>query len=225
MEKLSKFQKIFFRLYYFLFIERFNKKIEFDFEKNTFRWDLIKYLHSKYNFKSYLEIGCDKDQLFSKISIKDKIGVDPYSGGNLKKTSDEFFNDNKLKFDCVFIDGLHIYNQVKNDILNSLKSLNNNGFVLVHDCLPSTLSSQAVPRYKMVWHGDVWKAIVDLRRDDNLEIFTCLADSGIAIIQKKKNSHILKIDKNINKLKFKDFYLNYKEYMRPITVEEFKSKF
>ena len=186
MEKLSKFQKIFFRLYYFLFIERFNKKIEFDFEKNTFRWDLIKYLHSKYNFKSYLEIGCDKDQLFSKISIKDKIGVDPYSGGNLKKTSDEFFNDNKLKFDCVFIDGLHIYNQVKNDILNSLKSLNNNGFVLVHDCLPSTLSSQAVPRYKMVWHGDVWKAIVDLRRDDNLEIFTCLADSGIAIIQKKK---------------------------------------
>ena len=225
MEKLSKFQKIFFRLYYFLFIERFNKKIEFDFEKNTFRWDLIKYLHSKYNFKSYLEIGCDKDQLFSKISIKDKIGVDPYSGGNLKKTSDEFFNDNKLKFDCVFIDGLHIYNQVKNDILNSLKSLNNNGFVLVHDCLPSTLSSQAVPRYKMVWHGDVWKAIVDLRRDENLEIFTCLADSGIAIIQKKKNSHILKIDKNINKLKFKDFYLNYKEYMRPITVEEFKSKF
>ena len=77
MEKLSKFQKIFFRLYYFLFVERFNKKIEFYFRKNIFRWDLIAYLHSKHNFKSYLEIGCDDDLLFSKISIKDKIGVDP----------------------------------------------------------------------------------------------------------------------------------------------------
>ena len=48
--------------------------------------------------------------------------------------------------------------------------------ILVHDCLPSTLSSQAVPRYKMLWHGDVWKAIVDLRRSNNIEIFTCLID-------------------------------------------------
>ena len=28
MEKLSKFQRIFFRLYYFLFVERFNKKFK-----------------------------------------------------------------------------------------------------------------------------------------------------------------------------------------------------
>ena len=124
-----------------------------------------------------------------------------------------------------FIDGLHTYKQVKKDILNSMKFLNNNGFVLVHDCLPSTLSSQAVPRYKMLWHGDVWKAIVDLRRDNNIEIFTCLIDWGIAIIQKKENSDILKIDKKISKLKFKDFYLNHKKYMRPISYEEFKAKF
>ena len=225
MEKLSKFQRIFFRLYYFLFVERFNKKLEFDFKKNIFRWDLIEYLHSKYNFKSYLEIGCDDDQLFSKVSISDKIGVDPNYGGNLRKTSDQFFHENKLTFDCIFIDGLHTYKQVKKDILNSIKFLNNNGFILVHDCLPSTLSSQAVPRYKMLWHGDVWKAIVDLRRDNNIEIFTCLIDWGIAIIQKKENSDILKIDKKISNLKFKDFYLNHKRYMRPISYEEFKAKF
>ena len=225
MEKLSKFQKIFFRVYYFLFIERFNKKIEFYFKKDTFRWDLIAYLHSKYNFKSYLEIGCDDDLLFSKISIKNKIGVDPNYGGNLRKTSDQFFYENKLMFDCVFIDGLHTYKQVKKDILNSLNFLNNNGFILVHDCLPSTLSSQAVPRYKMLWHGDVWKAIVDLRRNNDIEIFTCLVDFGIAVIQKKTNSDILKIDKKVKKLKFKDFYFNYKTYMRPISYEEFKNKF
>ena len=38
-----------------------------------------------------------------------------------------------------------------------------------------SLSSQAVPRYKITWNGDVWKAIVDLRQQDDIEIFTCVA--------------------------------------------------
>ena len=225
MEKINKFKKIFNKLYYEYFIENFKDKISFNFPKDYFRWDLIDYLIQKNSFENYLEIGCDDDQLFSKISISDKIGVDPNYGGNLRKTSDQFFHENKLTFDCIFIDGLHTYKQVKKDILNSIKFLNNNGFILVHDCLPSTLSSQAVPRYKMLWHGDVWKAIVDFRRDNSIEIFTCLIDWGIAIIQKKENSDILKIDKKISKLKFKDFYLNHKRYMRPISYEEFKAKF
>ena len=136
-----------------------------------------------------------------------------------------FFLQNKLKFDCVFIDGLHIYDQVKRDIVNSSKFLNDNGFILVHDCLPRSISSQAVPRYKLTWNGDVWKAIVDLRRDTNLEIFTCLADEGISIIQKKKNSNILKIDKKISEIKFKDFYYNHQEYMRIISFDQFKEKY
>ena len=37
-------------------------------------------------------------------------------GGNMKITSDDFFKQNKNKYDCVFIDGLHIYDQVKRDI-------------------------------------------------------------------------------------------------------------
>ena len=128
-------------------------------------------------------------------------------------------------YDCVFIDGLHIYDQVKRDIVNSSKCLSENGFILVHDCLPRSLSAQAVPRYRFNWNGDVWKAIVDLRRDPNLEIFTFLADEGIAVIQNKKNSNTLKIDKKISDLKFKDFYYNHEEYMRPISFSEFKEKY
>ena len=226
MEKLNKFQKIFYRIYYFVFIERFTKKIDFNFQnKGTYRWDLINALHSKYNFKSYLEIGCDQNQLFSKIKIENKIGVDPYSGGTIRMKSDDFFKKNEKFFDCIFIDGLHVYDQVKKDILNSLKFLNESGFILVHDCLPGSLSSQAVPRYKMVWHGDVWKAIVDLRGEKNLEIFTCEIDSGISIIQKKKNTDLLVLDKKAKKLKFKDFYENYKKYMRTISFDEVKNKF
>ena len=97
--------------------------------------------------------------------------------------------------------------------------------ILVHDCLPDTMSKQAVPRYKMQWNGDVWKAIVDLRQDPNLDIFTCEIDQGISVIKKKKNSSVLKLSTEINKLKFKDFYYNYKEFMRVINLNEFKKKF
>ena len=224
MEKLNPFKKKINKLYYFLFKERFSKKIDFKFD-NVYRWDLIEHLDNKYKFSNYLEIGCNDDELFSRIKTKNKIGIDPVIGGNMKITSDDFFMQNKLKFDCVFIDGLHIYDQVKRDIVNSSKFLNDNGFILVHDCLPRSISSQAVPRYKLTWNGDVWKAIVDLRRDQNLEIFTCLADEGISIIQNKKNSNILKIDKKISEIKFKDFYYNHQEYMRIISFDQFKEKY
>ena len=224
MEKLNKFSKKINRIYYFLFKERFSKKLDIKFD-DIKRWDLIQYLHSVYKFNSYLEIGCDDNQLFSRININEKIGVDPVSGGNYRGKSDEFFLNNEKKFDLIFIDGLHVYHQVKKDILNSLKFLKKDGFILVHDCLPRSLSAQAVPRFRSVWNGDVWKAIVEFRTYQNLEIFTCLADEGISIIQKKDNSQLLKIEKNFTELKFKDFYYNYNEYMRVINFSEIKKKY
>ena len=225
MEKLNKFTKIFRKIYYKLFIENFKGKLNYNFTENFYRWDLIEYLIKKNNYKNYLEIGCDKNQLFSKVNINNKIGVDPVSGGNVRKTSDDFFKENKSGFDIVFIDGLHTYEQVKKDILNSVNCLLDEGIILVHDCMPDSLGKQAVPRYKMQWNGDVWKAIVDLRQQENLEIYTCEIDQGISVISKKKNTSILKLDKPINKLKFKDYFNNYKEYMRVISLEEFKKIF
>ena len=225
MEKLNKFTKIFRKIYYKLFIENFKGKLNYNFTENFYRWDLIEYLIKKNNYKNYLEIGCDKNQLFSKVNINNKIGVDPVSGGNVRKTSDDFFKENKSSFDIVFIDGLHTYEQVKKDILNSVNCLLDEGIILVHDCMPDSLGKQAVPRYKMQWNGDVWKAIVDLRQQENLEIYTCEIDQGIGVVSKKKNTSILKLDKPINKLKFKDYFNNYKEYMRVISLEEFKKIF
>ena len=224
MEKLNRFTKLFKKIYYLTFIENFNGKLKLNFPSNFYRWDLIKYLIDKNGYSDYLEIGCDQDQLFSKIEIKNKIGVDPVSGGTIRKTSDEFFKENDKKFDIIFIDGLHTYKQVKKDILNSVDCLKENGIILVHDCMPDSLSKQAVPRYRMIWNGDVWKAIVDLRQDANLEIFTCEIDQGIGIIKKDNNSSILEIKKPIVNLKFKDYFNNYKEYLRVISLEELKKK-
>ena len=201
MEKISKIKKITNRIYHYVFVERFNKKIKYNFPNNFFRWNLINYLIETKDYSSYLEIGCDQNQLFSKIKIKNKLGVDPVSGGNIRKTSDEFFKNNIEKFDIVFIDGLHHYHQVKRDILNSLKFLNNDGIILVHDCLPDSLSKQAVPRYKMSWNGDVWKAIVDLRQDGNLEIYTLKIDQGIGVKKKNKKYEYINLKKKPIKIK------------------------
>ena len=225
MEKLTRISKIFNKIYYNIFVENFKGKLEYNFPPNYFRWDLIEYLINKYKYSDYLEIGCDQDQLFSKVRIKNKTGVDPISGGNIRKTSDQFFRENKNKFDIIFIDGLHTYNQVKKDILNSISCLKDEGIVLVHDCMPDSLSKQAVPRYRMSWNGDVWKAIVDLRQNENLEIYTCKIDQGIGVIKKKRNSSILKIEKNIKDLKFKDYYKNYEKYLRVVDLEEFQRLF
>ena len=137
-------------------------------------------------------------------------------------TSDNFFINNKKNFDIVFIDGLHHYEQVKKDITNSLNFLNQDGIILVHDCLPTSISKQAVPRYRMSWNGDVWKAIVDLRQDENLQIYTLEIDQGIGVIKKIKNQNKLSLNKPVNSLKFKDFYYNYNEYMNLINLDMFK---
>lgn len=221
MEKLNRFKKIINKFYYQLFVENFSKKIQYNFPIDYFRWDLINYLINKNNYSSYLEIGCDDDVLFKKIKIKNKIGVDPVSGGTIRKTSNDFFKNNEKKFDIVFIDGLHHYKQVKQDILNSINFLNEDGIILLHDCMPDSMSKQAVPRYKMLWNGDVWKAITYFRQEKFLDTFTCEIDQGIGIIKKRENSSILKIEKSISKLKFKDYYYNYKRFLRVIDLQKF----
>lgn len=116
MENLNFFKLLINRVYHFVFIEKFSKKIHLEFPKDIFRWDLIQYIIDKYKFVNYLEIGCDKDQSFSRIRIKNKVGVDPISGGTIRSTSNDFFQNNKNNFDLIFIDGLYHYKQFLIDI-------------------------------------------------------------------------------------------------------------
>ena len=221
MENLNPIKLFLNRIYYYLFVERFNKKLNIDFPENIKRWDLIQNIIDKKRYDNYLEIGCDKDQSFSKIKVKNKIGVDPVSGGNIRSTSDQFFSSNTSKFDIIFIDGLHHYEQVIKDVNNSLQILNDNGFILLHDCLPRSIAHQAIPRYRGSWNGDVWKALVELRTRSDLDTYTCQIDFGVGIVQKKKNTEILSIEKkNFKRLKFSDYYHNFNSFMRVIDYKK-----
>lgn len=70
----------------------------------------------------YLEIGVFNNESFNSIPLlaKNKFGVDLLQGGNIRKTSDDFFISNQNKYNVIFIDGLHEYAQFQRDILNSL---------------------------------------------------------------------------------------------------------
>ena len=195
--------------------------IGFDFSKKKTRQFIIQDIINRKSYKSYLEIGCFDNELFNYVKCNKKVGVDPYIGGTIRKTSDKFFDTNTDKFDCIFIDGLHTYSQVKKDIDNSLKILNTNGIILLHDCLPNNYFEQATPRSQYTWNGDVWRAIVECRTKEYLDTYTCYADFGIGVIFNRKNRSILNINNNnFSKIKFEEYFHNYKKLMNLIEYEE-----
>ena len=209
------------RILYYIYGEKFYKRFNYNWSNYPSRCELIQKIINKKNYLSYLEIGCNDDFNFSKINVKTKVGIDPVSGGTHRMTSDDFFKSNKEKFDCIFIDGLHVYEQARKDILNSIKFLNSDGIILLHDCLPSKIWNQIVPRIYGHWNGDVWKAIVEFRTMPDLDTYTCVADHGLGIIFKRKNKNILKSNiKNFKILKFRDYYLKHNEYMNLIEVSD-----
>lgn len=166
------------------------------------RLDLINLAIRKSEAKTYLEIGCDKNKIFRNIHVSHKVGVDPARGGTHRMTSDDFFKQNTEKFDVVFIDGLHYYEQVKKDFENSLNCLNDNGFIILHDMMPSTPEEAVVPIPKIMpytWVGDVWRLAFDLAAREDIVFKLILIDNGCGIAWKgKQNSYSCQVDNNWN---------------------------
>jgi len=208
------------RLFYYLYGEKFFKRFNYNWSNYPNRFEIIQKIIDKKNYKNYLEIGCDKNENFSKIKIDNKVGVDPIAGGTCRMNSDDFFKKNSFFFDCIFIDGLHMYEQVRKDILNSIKFLTPGGIIILHDCLPSKIWNQIVPQIYGKWNGDVWKAIVEARTMKNIDTYTCKADHGLGMIFKRPNRNLLTLNvKNFKKLKFKDYYVHHKKFMNIVEVD------
>ena len=166
------------------------------FGKHT-RIDIINMLAQRINAASYLEIGCNNNECFDRINISNKVGVDPRHGGTLRMTSDEYFSKYNDRFDIIFVDGLHHYEQITKDIDNSLKILNHDGFIIIHDLLPyrEAAATKEVSKTTSEWNGDVWQISFDLvgRRDITFRL-VC-SDFGCGVISKKINlSPLIRVD-------------------------------
>ncbi len=161
------------------------------------RYEILNDFAKNWGYENYLEIGTSRGRCLERVRCKNKTGVDPAPKVERpewtlqKMTSDDFFASTEAKFDLIFIDGLHLAEQVLRDIYNSLAALAPGGAILLHDCHPNTEDAQlrdvddAPGRH---WNGDVWKAIAFVRQSlPDLFCRVLDVDEGIGVILPKSS--------------------------------------
>ena len=156
------------------------------------RADMINMIAKKIDAKSYLEIGVQTGKTFRAVNIQNKVGVDPdpkWKDQTDVMGSDQYFDmlEDDDKFDVIFIDGLHHWQQVARDIANSIDHLNEGGVILVDDCAPKQKAYQTRQPSVLHWTGDVWRAWLRYRlRMSEKGWFSCTYDVafGLGILHK-----------------------------------------
>lgn len=131
--------------------------------------------------RTYLEIGVrlgDSLVLFEAADLA--VGVDPSPAVSrplpshmhvASMTSEEFFRGGHAAayftdrpLDIVFIDGLHLSEQVLLDFVWTLPFLADGGTVLLHDVLPHRAEVASRTRQTTMWTGDCWRAALAIAR-------------------------------------------------------------
>lgn len=187
-------------------------KINVDWEAISYnRISFVNHVVTKTGALNYLEIGCDTNGLFHSVPVINKVGVDPIQGGNVRLESDVFFQTNTKIFDTVFIDGLHTYDQVRRDVVNSIKHTKVGGYILLHDLIPRNWVEEHVPRIgEGAWTGDVWKVAFELMNTMGIDFKIIWADKGVGIFKIKDSGVIL--SDNEKELKIKNYQYFFDNY-------------
>lgn len=157
------------------------------------RTDVINRLIRQFGYLRYLEIGVgDPYENFDCVIAPYKDGVDPFPKGpcRFEMTSDEFFEriqpERRVRYDLVFVDGLHLNEQALRDVEHALDWLKPGGTIVVHDCNPPAESFQT-EEFDGVseWNGTVWKAFARLRTSrPDLFMLTVDTDWGVGVVQR-----------------------------------------
>ena len=138
---------------------------------------------------SYLEIGVARGRTFLNVDFAVKHAVDPHFRFDVRQfetpgteffemTSDDFFvyfAEPNQRYDLIFLDGLHTFEQTLRDLCSSLLHSNESTIWLINDAIPvdvfSSIKSQPkAHKYRRLygqsndadgkaWHGDVFKLI------------------------------------------------------------------
>ena len=209
--------------------------------KKGSRTEIINFLLEIIEGTNYLEIGVrNPDDNFNKIKCNNKYSVDPglefkNNPVAFKITSDEFFSELKAKtsgfpfnieFDVIFIDGLHLAEQVERDILNAMDFISAEGFVVVHDCNPPTefharesFGFRNSPA-RGFWNGTTWKAFYKIRHEKNCHSICFDTDWGVGVISKNRYKEFNNLELPIKNpfyeyntyLEKKRFYMNLQDF-------------
>jgi Methyltransferase domain len=135
----------------------------------------------------YLEIGVRAGERFHAVDAARKVAVDPvfkFSTGKAREkhpeasyhevTSDTYFGQIAApsdKFDVIFLDGLHTFEQTLRDFTNSIHFLSEKGTILIDDVVPVSYFAsigdlglfrtlrQADKEIPASWMGDVYRLV------------------------------------------------------------------
>ena len=154
----------------------------------SYREYIFKVVEAK-SARGYLEIGVRDGETLTLIEAP-SIGVDPQflintnAMGKKKRlclfqmTSDEFFREYDARLvlgsaiDVVFLDGLHQFEYLLRDFMNSEAICHRDSVIMLDDCLPN--NAEMTERYfnpearahaetSHWWTGDVWKVVKILK--------------------------------------------------------------
>lgn len=170
----------------------------------------LKFLNDQLCPSVYFEIGTHQGDSVRMITCSsicvdprfmltgDVIGNKP-SAQFYQITSDDFFEKHELlkisgSPDLVFLDGLHLFEALLKDFINTEKHVHQNSVILLHDCMP--LNNRMAGRVHEVgpeteaaetrsfWTGDVWRVIPILHmiRPDLKIIYVDCPPTGLVLI-------------------------------------------
>ncbi|KQX19427.1 MULTISPECIES: class I SAM-dependent methyltransferase [unclassified Sphingomonas] len=156
------------------------------------RSDVVQAILDLYEAPSYLEIGVETGETFHAIRAARKVAVDVKFAFDLDAArtavagqdvhfhecpSDGYFERiaEDDRFDVVFIDGLHTFDQTLRDLLNAIQHLRDDGVIVIDDVLPPSYAASLPSLEQNIafrkargiqpidWMGDVYRLVFFIR--------------------------------------------------------------
>ncbi len=173
--------------------------------------EFLKAVHDTLGPRAYLEIGTRSGESLA-IANCASIAIDPHFlvSSNVtgqkplclmyQGTSDDYFATQEPErllgrcIDLAFIDGLHLFEYLLRDFMNTERVCHPDSVIAIHDCIPTDIyiaerKDNPARRREMGskpswWTGDVWKIIPVLRkyRPDTTLIAVDCAPTGLLLV-------------------------------------------
>lgn len=201
------------------------------------RPEVVNGLLGLYETPRYLEIGVNKGETFFAVQCADKIAVDPMFLFDLtaakarepqakfyQVTSDEFFCDItpvSARFEVIYLDGLHTFEQTLRDFTNAIEFLAPNGLILIDDIRPNSYDASIPDIHRAYelkamlsngdgsWMGDTFKLMFFIQTFYPQFSYRTIGDNhGQGVVWKARRRHKtipLRSVEQVSRLTFEEF--------------------
>lgn len=198
------------------------------------RFRVVQRLLRLFDSPAYLEIGVSKGVTFHRIKAPRKVAVDPAFAFDWRArqsastdttyhecTSDTYFGsviDPDERFDVIFLDGLHTYEQTLRDLLNALAHLSPRGVVVIDDCRPPTYHASLPDHRRSIavrthvggdtldWMGDVYRLLWFIDSFCQQLSFRTITDNhGMAVVWRERRPDVTqRLVRETGEIQFED---------------------